>query len=285
MRLVGRYRKRRTALDFIVAAALITTVGCGTSTAPALAHLAATEDYLPGVAVDVFLPESVTRAPVVVLIPGGGWQTADRDGLRPLADALADAGIAAFTATYRIGTDSARFPVPVADVVCAVDFAAARARRAGLTLGPVAVLGHSSGAQVAALAALAPRHFRRDCPYPPARIDGLIGLAGAYDPIALRDLATALFGVPPEAAPGMWRAGTPATWASTNPRLTVLLAHGTADTTLPTSFSVRFAHQLRTSGHPVELRLVPGADHASIYRPDVVSKLIAGWLHRRDYAG
>lgn len=281
----GRDRQRRTALAVIVAAALITPVGCGTSTAPPLAHLAATEDYLPGVAVDVFLPESVTRAPVVVLIPGGGWQTADRGGLRPLADALAGAGIAAFTATYRIGTDSARFPVPVADVVCAVDFAVDRTRRTGRTLGPVTVLGHSSGAQLAALAALAPRHFRRDCPHPPARIDGFIGLAGAYDPIALRDLATALFGVPPDADPGVWRAGTPATWASANPRLPVLLAHGTADTTLPPSFSVGFAHQLRVSGHPVELRLVPGADHASIYRPEVVSKLIADWLYRRDHAG
>jgi alpha-beta hydrolase superfamily lysophospholipase len=62
--------------------------------------------------------------------------------------------------------------MPVADIVCAVDFATDRAARAGIRVGPVVILGHSSGAHLAALAALATAHFRGACPYAPARIDG-----------------------------------------------------------------------------------------------------------------
>ena len=51
-----------------------------------------TADYLPGLAADVVLPPRATRPPVVVLVPGGGWHTADRSGLLPLARALADGG-------------------------------------------------------------------------------------------------------------------------------------------------------------------------------------------------
>lgn len=179
----------------LVSSAIGLAVVGNRSDEPALRHLAATEDYLPGVAIDVFLPRRRTvDAPVVVLVPGGAWRSADRTGLRPLADALAGRGIVAFTATYRIGRDDARFPVPVSDIVCAVDFAVARASRAGLDPGPVALLGHSSGAQLAALAALEPARFRDACPYPPANIDGFIGLAGAYDLISFADDAESLFG-------------------------------------------------------------------------------------------
>jgi acetyl esterase/lipase len=136
---------------------------------------ASTETYLPGVAADVHLPPSrAGRTAVVVLIPGGGWRTADRRGFGPFAETLASHGMVAMNATYRAADSGARFPVPVGDVVCAVDFAADRARRAGFSPGPVIVLGHSSGSHLAALAALAGAHFRTDCPYPPVRVDGLL---------------------------------------------------------------------------------------------------------------
>jgi hypothetical protein len=109
-------------------------------------HPVSTETYLPGVAADVHLPPSrAGRTAVVVLIPGGGGRTADRRGFGPFAETLASHGMVAMNATYRAADSGARFPVPVGDVVCAVDFAA-----------------------------LAGAHFRTDCPYPPVRVDGLL---------------------------------------------------------------------------------------------------------------
>ena len=101
-----------------------------------------TSEYLPGLAADVYLPTpGDDPVPIVLLVPGGGWQTADRTGLAPLASSLADAGFVAVNATYRAGVDGATFPEPVQDVLCAAGFAVGQARTAGLEPGPVVVLG------------------------------------------------------------------------------------------------------------------------------------------------
>ena len=46
-------------------------------------------EYLPGLEAYPHLPTGVTSAPVVVLVPGGGWVSADPSGLGGLADSLA----------------------------------------------------------------------------------------------------------------------------------------------------------------------------------------------------
>jgi acetyl esterase/lipase len=242
-------------------------------------HPASTENYLPGVAADVYLPSSPAgRTPVVVLIPGGGWRTADRRGLGPLAETLAAHGMVAVNATYRAADSGVRFPVPVSDVVCAVDFAADRARRAGIAPGPVIVLGHSSGAHLAALAALAGAHFRKDCPYPAVRVDGLVGLSGPYNILLLQGVAYPLFGTSGADAPAAWREGNPMTWLTSRRDLPALLAHGAADDVVSPTFTRTFAEALEAAGHPVELKLVPGAGHQDIYLPAVIADPVIAWI-------
>jgi acetyl esterase/lipase len=250
---------------------------CSSATTP-LRHQVGTTDYLPGVAADVFLPGRAERAPVVVLIPGGAWLTADRRGLRPLAEELAEHGIVAVAATYRAARDGVRFPVPVSDVVCAIDFAVARTRAAGITPGPVIVLGHSSGAHLAALAALATSHFRGVCRYPPARVDGLIGLAGPYDVMSLQGVADPLFGASAADDPAAWRAGNAVTWMARRPDLPALLVHGADDKDVSTTFTTSFADRLRATGHSVRVELVPGAGHGDIYRPELIAGRVIAWV-------
>ncbi len=121
----------------VLAACTDTTTGttaADTAGATALPeHLTTTEEYLPGLAADVYQPPGRTTAPLVVIVPGGDWESADRSGLGPLADTLADAGL---TITYRTGTDEARFPVPVQDIACAVSFASTLAKEAGINPRP-----------------------------------------------------------------------------------------------------------------------------------------------------
>lgn len=263
-------------------AAVLLAAACSSSTSNGDAPLSrrvATADYRAGVGADVFLPASpAKRSPLVVLVPGGGWSSADRTGLLPLADRLAGRGIAAVAASYRTQGDRVRFPVPAADIECAVDYAVARVQRAGITPSPVILLGHSAGAHLAMLVALTGTRFRAGCPYPAATVDAVIGLAGPYDIRLLAEVAQAMFDRKPADDPAAWRAANPVTWVGLRPELHVLLVHGTADQTVAPTFTTSFAQRLRATGHDVQVELVSGADHATIYRPDVVAARIVRWV-------
>lgn len=272
---------RRTAAT-AVAFALLSACGTGSAPPPALHHLSGTTAYLPGVAADVFLPAgTVVSAPVVVLVPGGSWRTADRTGLRPLADSLAGRGLVVVDATYRAADDGARFPTPVKDIVCAVDFAVARAKAAGVTPRTVVLVGHSSGAQLASLAALNPASFGSDCPYPAARIDGFVGLAGPYDIHQWADVAAPIFAKSATQDPATWAAADPLALVAAGAgkdRLSILLVHGEADHDVLPGSSVSFDTLLRRAGYTVQLTLVRGADHPAVYRPDVVTGILTRWI-------
>ncbi len=249
----------------------------------AAAAPASTQEYLPGVAADVYLPEDrgAGDVPVVLLVPGGGWHSADRTGLAPLATQLAVAGFVAVNATYRAGSDHP-FPEPVADVLCASGYAVQAARAAGLDPGPLVALGHSAGGHLAALAALGRVDLAGDCPFPVPQIDGLIGLAGVYDvrgfPYALVDF----FEGTPEQQPEVWRRGDPVgiVDAGVAPDgLHVLLVHGQDDAVVPLEQSQAFATSLSRADVPVALDLVADATHDTIYRAEVAAPIVIAWIN------
>jgi acetyl esterase/lipase len=264
----------------VVMAALAALAWAALSDDTPVAHerLATTVDYRPGLAADVYLPARAGPAPVVVLVPGGGWQSSERDGLGPLADRLANAGMMAVNVTYRAADDGARLPTPVRDVDCAVRFAAARADEVGIEPEPLVVLGHSAGAHLAALDALAGDRFDGACRWPRQQVDGLVGLAGPYDVATFSTAAQPLFGTTPADDPDRWRRGNPMTWVDQHPELAVLLAHGDADELVPLSSTQRFAAALREAGHPVRDETLAGADHFDIFTAEVIASTVVDWV-------
>ena len=125
--------------------------------APAGVLPGSTAEFLPGLDATLVLPtEPAGGVPLVVLVPGGGWASADPSGLAPLAHDLASRGAAVVMLTYRTAADAAFFPVPVHDVACGVGYAAGVLHAEGVQGSPVVIVGHSAGAHLAALVALAP---------------------------------------------------------------------------------------------------------------------------------
>jgi acetyl esterase/lipase len=274
-------------------ALVILTAGCASSqdaTGAASASESArapdsTSEYLPGRAADVYLPAPEQRTtdpvPIVLLVPGGGWQTAERGGLAPLAADLAEAGFVAVNATYRAGIDGAVFPEPAQDVLCASGFAVQEARAAGVTPGPVVALGHSAGGHLASLAALEGDALAGPCPYPVPGITGLVGLAGVYDAKAFEFALVDFFGGTPIEQPDAWSRGDPVGLVDSGraPRdLQVLLLHGDADDDVPLDQSRVFQESLARAGVPVRLDVVPGATHETIYTAAIAGPAAITWI-------
>ncbi|WP_199425193.1 alpha/beta hydrolase [Actinotalea solisilvae] len=270
-----RSRPRAVVPVALVATAVL--AACSPSAPPSSPAADAAEpgEYRPGRAASTDLPAGDPDA-VVVLVPGGGWATANPGGLAPLADALVADGLAVVTITYGTSSTDSAYPEPADDVVCAIAYAATQVPDV-----PVVAVGHSAGAHLALLAALAPERAitGEPCPHPAHPADGVVGLAGPYDVTRTGGMARDLFGASQTDAPEAWADGNPLTWAAARPDLPVLLVHGDADDVVPTWFTTDLAADLEAAGHDVRTELLPGVDHMQVIRPEVVGDLVAGWVH------
>lgn len=229
-------------------------------------------EYLAGLPATVEVPE-VPPAAVVVLVPGGGWATADPSALAPLGEHLRSAGLATVTITYGTSSTGQSWPVPADDVRCAVAFAAEQVPDV-----PVVLAGHSAGAHLAAVAGLAPAGENASCPYADRAADGVVGLAGPYDVSATGGLAGNLFGVPEPEAPQLWAEGNPLLLAGQRPEVPFLLLQGDADRLVGEEFARGFEAALVEGGHPVDVTILEGATHSGILRADLSGDVVAGWV-------
>jgi len=237
-------------------------------------------NFDPALDTELFLPatdreSTSTPVPLVVIVPGGGWVSADPEGLVPLAEDLSDRGAAASTVTYRTAPDGAYFPLPVQDIVCDIAYVAAQIKDQGVEVSEVVLVGHSAGAQLAALVALG-QDGDAECSEPLVPVDRFVGVAGPYD-VSQASPAALLFG-PERSTTDEWVEGNPLTYADSRPEVPVLLVHGREDAVVPLAFTEQFAAALEAGGHDVTTRYVDGADHQSIYAATVVGPLLAEWL-------
>jgi acetyl esterase/lipase len=269
----------RTLNVLLIGAIASATIGCSTAsgTGAAQTSLVADGDWAATAPMTLEFPSGASSATLIVLVPGGGWATADPTGLLPLASALAAEGAAVAAITHRAQADDAFYPVPVHDIACGVARAVAETKSAGFDVDGVVLVGHSSGAHLASLVALAGIEANAGCPYEPVAADSLVGLAGPYDITRMGSLASNLFA---PGSPDSDRAdANPFTHVGLRPDVDVLLVHGLDDDTVPQFFTDEFAGALTQSGHTVELIHAGGVDHHSIYSAEFAAPLIGNWLN------
>lgn len=208
-----------------------------------------------GLRLDVYAPHGVSNAPVVVFFHGGRWQGGARAEYKFVGQALASQGFIAVLPDLR-KYPAVRFPEFVQDAARAVRWARTNAPRYKGDPARLFVMGHSSGAHVAALLALDGTYLQ-EVGGSREWLRGMIGLAGAYDflPLTAPDLRD-LFG-PPERFPD----SQPVNFCDGgHPPL--LLLHGENDETADVKNTRSLAAAAARAGGAVETVIYPDMPHA-----------------------
>jgi len=99
---------------------------------------------------DAFYKKGKKPQPAVVLIHGGGWKSGNKLQMKIFAQEIASKGYSCFAVEYRLSPE-AKYPAAIFDVKNAIKYIKANARKFNVNVDKVAVLGCSSGGQIAAL--------------------------------------------------------------------------------------------------------------------------------------
>lgn len=206
---------------------------------------------------EIYQPPGARGAPVVVFFYGGRWTAGRPADYRFVGQALVSRGFVAVLPDYR-HYPKVRFPAFVEDAARAVRWAQLHAARYGGDPDRLFVMGHSSGAHLAALLALDP-DLLKAAGGDRAKLRGMIGLAGPYDflPLTAPDLRD-MFG-PPE----RFELSQPMTYVDgANPPL--LLLHGEDDADVGVHNTRNLAGAVARAGGPVEAVIYPELSHSWI---------------------
>lgn len=122
----------------------------------------------------------VQGSPIVVFVHGGAWSVGSKNSGRGMAQTFTNAGFAFAAINYRLHPEVG--PAEQAqDLAMALAFLRQRPGAWGLDAHRLALIGHSAGAHLAALAALDERYFLR-ADVPRASLKAVVLLDGAgYD--------------------------------------------------------------------------------------------------------
>lgn len=88
--------------------------------------------------------------PAVILIHGGGWKSGNKSQMCFLAQGIALKGYSCFAVEYRLSNEAV-FPAAILDVKTAIKFIKENHQKFNVDITKIAVLGCSSGGQMAAL--------------------------------------------------------------------------------------------------------------------------------------
>ena len=136
---------------------------------------------------DIYRPVARQQSPlpVVVFFYGGRWQRGDRSVYSFAGRALAATGCVAVVADYRLWPE-VRFAGFMDDGARAVSWVQRNIGDFGGDPARIYLMGHSAGAHIAGMLALAPQ-WLDSAGGDRARLAGWVGLSGPYDFLPVRD--------------------------------------------------------------------------------------------------
>lgn len=201
------------------------------------------------------------RRPVVIFWHGGRWTYGNKDQYRFVARGLVDAGALAVLPNYAL-YPAAHLKASMQDVAAAVAFVQQHAAEWGGDPSRVILMGHSAGAQLAALATF-DTHWLRAAGARP--VQGFIGFAGPYDFLPLTDDDLKDYFGPPED----YAASQPINFVAA-PAVPAFLVQGRADTSVWPRNTEHLSLALERVGGRVETLFLDKEGHG-----DVIARFVA----------
>lgn len=99
---------------------------------------------------DAYYSKNKKRNPAIVIIHGGGWRSGNKSQMETFAIEMASKNYSCFNIEFRLSLE-APYPAAIFDVKNAIEYLKKNARKFNIDTTKIAVLGCSSGAQMASL--------------------------------------------------------------------------------------------------------------------------------------
>ena len=207
---------------------------------------------------DVYAPQGVKNAPVVVFLYGNRWsEGASKDQYKFVGEALASRGFVAVVPDYR-AYPSVRFPTFVDDAARSVTWLHANVTTYGGSPDKIFVMGHSSGAHMAAMLTLKEEFLAR-AGGSRTWLRGMIGLAGPYDFLPITDPTLRDVFAPPE----KFEQSQPILYTEGD-NVPMLLMSGEDDEIVSVRDTRNLAASIKKAGGPIETVIYPKMGHRMI---------------------
>jgi len=129
-------------------------------------------------ALDLYIPKSGHKFPVVIFVHGGAWTFGDKGNLANVGYGLAEKGYLAVLVNYRL-SPAVQHPAHITDIARAVSWTFRNIRRYGGDPDLIFLGGHSAGAHLVSLLALDEKYLYEQN-FPLAKIKGIICISGLY---------------------------------------------------------------------------------------------------------
>jgi len=213
--------------------------------------------------VDVYRPPAAGRFPILVQIYGGAWQRGAPGDNDRYARHFASRGYVVFAIDYR-HAPRWQWPVQFEDVRAMLAWIRAHAAEYDGDGSRIALVGRSSGAQLALLAAYQA---------PAGAVSAVVSYYGPTDlaegwrapphpdPLDVRAVLQAYLGGTPDEVPGRYRDASPISHVTAGSPPT-LLVYGTRDHIVEARFGRDLHDRLRAAGASSVLLEIPWAEHA-----------------------
>jgi acetyl esterase/lipase len=223
---------------------------------------------------DLHLPGSPLRAPLIVWVHGGAWRAGSKSGM-PLG-ALVDEGYAVASVDYRLSTE-AKFPAQIHDIKAAIRFLRARASDWSLPTEKIVVAGDSAGGHLAALVGVTNGHAELEGTVgadsqASSAVQGIMSFYGGSNLTTILEQSTPhglsvrvpaldlLLGGQPKDFPPLARLASPVFHVDAqDPPL--LLFHGDQDPQMPINQAHELSGAYERQGAHVEFVVIHGAAH------------------------